>query len=149
MLRKHLATALMRWAMLFTAMAPMPAALAADATVIADGQHDFDFNLGDWKVRAKYRHEAPDGTVTWTDITGTAKVTKIWDGKAQLEEINADGGSSHFQVVVLFLYNPQTHEWNKSLAASSDGQLGTPMFGGSKTAWRRFTIRSSITAKPL
>src|SRR5580698_8107691 len=99
---------------------PAPAG-EVSAAALQDGQHDFDFNLGSWKTHIRYLRKAPD---TWTEFDGTAVVRKVWDGRAQLEEIEADGATGHFEALVLFLYNPQSHQWSKAFASSGDGELG-------------------------
>jgi hypothetical protein len=113
-----------------------PAALWADerAAVSAasnprDPQHDFDFNLGRWKVHIAALHQPANGAGRWNTFDGTAVVRKVWDGRSQLEEIQADGAAGHLEALVLFLYNAQSHQWSKAFAASGDGQLGQPMFG--------------------
>lgn len=92
-----------------------------------DGRHDFDFNLGSWKTHIRILHKSAG---TWSTFDGTAMVRKVWSNGAQLEEIEADGDSGHLEALVLFLYDPQSHQWSKSFASSSDGTLGTPMVGG-------------------
>ncbi len=101
----------------------------ASAVTSHDGQHDFDFNLGSWKTHIRYLRKAPN---IWTEFDGTAIVRKVWDGRAQLEEIEADGATGHFEALILFLYNPQSHQWSKAFANSSDGELGQPMTGAFK-----------------
>ncbi len=93
-----------------------------------DGQRDLDFNIGSWRTHIRVLRALPTGP-TWAELDGTAVVRKIWSGRAQLEEIEADGSMGHFEALVLFLYDPQSHQWSKSFANSSDGQLTQPMTG--------------------
>jgi hypothetical protein len=93
-----------------------------------DGQHDLDFNIGSWSTHIRVLRALPTG-LTWAELNGTAVVRKIWSGRAQLEEIEADGSMGDFEALVLFLYDPKSHQWSKSFANSSDGQLTQPMTG--------------------
>jgi hypothetical protein len=40
-------------------------------------------------------------------LDGTVVVRKVWDGRGELEEIEADGPTGHWEGLNLFLYNPQ------------------------------------------
>lgn len=91
-----------------------------------DGQHDFDFNFGTWHTHMKRRQHPLSGSDTWIELNGTVVVRKIWDGRAQLEEVEADGPNGHFEDLGLFLYDPQAHQWNMNFANSRTGILGVP-----------------------
>jgi hypothetical protein len=99
------------------------------ASVQRDGQHDFDFNFGTWKTHIKRLQNPLTGSKTWVDLEGIVEVTKIWNGRAQLEEIEAGGPTGHFEGLTVFLYNRETHQWNQNFASSSSGTLGTPAVG--------------------
>jgi hypothetical protein len=100
-----------------------------DATTKCDGQHDFDFNLGTWKTHIRRLVHPLTGSTTWTELNGTVVVRKVWDGRAELEEIEADGPSGHFEGLTLFLYDPSAHQWSMNFADSTNGTLGTPTVG--------------------
>ncbi len=94
-----------------------------------DGQHDFDFNLGTWHTHIKRLQHPLAGSAAWTEMQGTVVVKKVWDGRAQLEEIEADGAAGHFEGLTLFLYNPEAHQWSQVFAKSTDGTLAQPAIG--------------------
>ena len=111
-------------------LASAQAASAATASqTLRDGQHDFDFHLGKWKTHITHLQHPLTGSTTWIKADGTLVARKVWDGRAQLEELEADGSSGHIEDMLLFLYNPESHQWSLNAAASSDGSLGQPMFG--------------------
>jgi hypothetical protein len=58
---------------------------------IRDGQHEFDFNLGTWKTRISRLQHPLTGSKSRVDMEGTVTVRPVWGGRAQLEEIEADG----------------------------------------------------------
>jgi hypothetical protein len=91
-----------------------------------DGQHDFDFNFGTWHTHMKRLQHPLSGSNTWIELNGTVVVRKVWDGRAQLEEVEADGPNGHFEDLGLFLYNPQAHQWSLNFANSRTGVLGVP-----------------------
>ncbi len=94
-----------------------------------DGQHDFDWELGSWKIHIKRLQHPLTGSSTWTELNGTVVCRKVWDGKANLAEINADGPSGHLEFLALRLYNPQSRQWANIFASSNSGTLSVPMFG--------------------
>ena len=60
---------------------------------LRDGQHDFDFNIGTWKAHIRRLLDALAGSNDWVDLNGTVHVRKIWNGRAQLEDIEVDGST--------------------------------------------------------
>jgi len=94
-----------------------------------DGQHDFDFEFGSWKARLSRLQNPLTGSSTWLDYEGTSVVRKVWDGRANLGELDVDGPSGHIQGLTLRLYNPQSRQWNISWANAGDPTLGQPMTG--------------------
>ena len=104
---------------------------AAAAGATRDGQHDFDFNLGVWKTHITRNMTPLTGRTELVELHGTVRVRPVWNGKAMLEEIEADGPRGHWQAMTLFLYNPQTRQWSMSFANSANGKLDVPMIGSS------------------
>ena len=94
-----------------------------------DGQHDFDFAIGTWKTHLSRRLHPLTGSSTWVEYEGTAVVRKVWNGRANLEEFEADGSAGHIEGLTLRLYNPKSHQWSDNWATSNDGTLNQPMIG--------------------
>jgi hypothetical protein len=96
---------------------------------LRDGQHDFDFNIGTWKIHIRRLLHPLSGSNDWVELNGTVHVRKIWNGRAQLEEIEADGSTGHFEGLRLFLYNPRGHQWGQYFVNSAEGVLNQPALG--------------------
>ena len=99
------------------------------AAPLRDGQHDFDFEIGTWHTHLKRRLHPLTGSNTWVEMNGTTVVRKVWNGKANLVELTADGAGSHFEGLSLRLYNPQSHQWTLNFSNAADGTLATPTIG--------------------
>jgi Protein of unknown function (DUF1579) len=97
-----------------------------------DGQHDFDFNFGTWKTHIKRILDPLSGATKSIELNGTVTVRRVWDGRAQLEEIEADGPNGHWEGMTLFLYNPQARQWSQSFVNSKSGVLTAPLLGAFK-----------------
>jgi Protein of unknown function (DUF1579) len=97
-----------------------------------DGQHDFDFNFGVWHTHIKRILDPFSTSSSTMELNGTVTVRKVWDGRAQLEEIEADGPNGHWEGLTLFLYNPQSHQWSQTFVDSKMGELNSPTIGSFK-----------------
>jgi Protein of unknown function (DUF1579) len=96
---------------------------------LRDGQHDFDFNIGIWHTHIRRMLEPFTDSTKSVELNGTVAVRKVWDGRAQLEEIEADGPNGHWEGLTLFLYNPQSHQWSQSFIDSKVATLESPLIG--------------------
>ncbi len=110
-------------------------ALAADpeptqAAITRDGAHDFDFDFGVWHTEITRRLHPLSGSTESMMLTGTVTISKVWGGKAQLEEIEADGPKGHWEGMSLFLYDPVARQWSQTFIGSSSG-IFTPGLVGS------------------
>jgi hypothetical protein len=95
-----------------------------------DGQHDFDFELGSWKIHLKRLVHPLTGSTTWVEFDGTSVTRKVWDGRSQLEEFETDSSAGgHIEGLTLRLYDPQTHQWSLYWATSKSGTIGVPTVG--------------------
>jgi hypothetical protein len=95
-----------------------------------DGRHDFDFEIGTWKSHGSRLLHPLTGSTTWVDFDGTSVVRKIWNGRANLVELEADGpAAGHIENLSLRLYDPQSHQWSLYYASSKGGTLSVPAVG--------------------
>jgi hypothetical protein len=99
---------------------------------LQDGQHDFDFNIGVWHTHARRIVDPFSPASSSYELDGTVTVRKVWDGKAQLEEIEADGPKGHWEGLTLFLYDPKSKEWSQNYVDSKSGVLDPPLIGSFK-----------------
>jgi hypothetical protein len=94
-----------------------------------DGQHDFDFEFGDWKIQLKRRLKPLTGSTTWVEYEGSSIVRKVWNGAANLGELNVSGPAGRIEGLSLRTYNPQSRQWNITWSNRADGAVGSPMVG--------------------
>ena len=114
-----------------------------------DGQHDFDFNIGTWKTQISRLQHPLTGSATWVKWNGTVVVRKVWDGRANLEELKIDGPTGHIEGLTLRLYNPQSHQWNLSWSNSSDGTLDQPLTGEFKNGRGVFFQQTQFNGRTI
>jgi len=104
-------------------------AARAGAETPRDGQHDFDFEIGTWRTHLKRLAHPLSGSNEWLEYEGVTIVRKVWNGRANLVELTADGPDGHFEGLNLRLYNPRSRQWSLNFANSSGGTLGQPTIG--------------------
>jgi hypothetical protein len=109
------------------------------ADTLRDGQHDFDFELGSWKIHLKKLMHPLTNSTTWVEFDGTSATRKVWDGRSQLEEFETDSPTAgHIEGLTLRLYSPQAHQWNLNWATSKTGSFGQPTIGEFKNGRGEF-----------
>jgi hypothetical protein len=119
------------------------------ASTERDGQHDFDFELGSWKIHLKRRLHPLTGSDTWVEFDGTSVTRKVWDGRSQIEEFETDGAGGHIEGLTLRLYNPQSHQWSLSWANSKNGALVVPQIGQFKNGQGEFYAQDMLDGKSI
>ncbi len=64
-----------------------------------DGQHDFDFEIGAWKVRLLRPLHPLSGSTTSVEYQDESVVPRICNGRANLVEVEAGGPEGHIEVL--------------------------------------------------
>jgi hypothetical protein len=114
-----------------------------------DGQHDFDFEIGTWKTHLRRLVHPLTGSNTWVEYEGTTVVRKVWNGRANLVELEADGPAGHFEGLNLRLYNPQSHQWSLNFANSNGGSLSQPTIGEFKNGRGEFFDQETLNGRAI
>jgi hypothetical protein len=111
------------WCVLAAVSLPCPATAQS-------GQRDFDFEIGRWHTRLSRLVRPLSGSTTWVDYAGTTVVRKVWDGQANLVELDVKGPDGRIQGLSLRLYDPRSRQWSLNFASSRSGTLSPPVYGG-------------------
>lgn len=129
--------------------APQTTPPAAEAPAVRDGQCDFDFEAGTWKIHLKRLLHPLTGSTTWVEFDGTSVTRKVWDGKAWLEEFETSGPSGKVEGLTLRTYNPLAHQWRLYWANSKDGLLGPPTIGEFKDGRGEFYDQEDYNGRSI
>jgi hypothetical protein len=100
---------------------------ALPVPALRDGQHDFDFEIGTWKIHLSRRVKRLEGSNDWVEFDGTSVTKPLWNGKADIEQFETDSKDLHIEGLTMRVYNPTTHQWSLYWASASDPDLGTPI----------------------
>ncbi len=120
------------------------------APATRDGQHDFDFEVGSFKIHLKRLLHPLTGFTSWVEFDGTSVTRKVWDGRAQLEEFETDSAvAGHIEGLTLRLYNPQSHQWSLYWANSKGGPIDPPQIGEFKNGRGEFYAQDTLNGKSI
>ena len=117
-----------------------------------DGQHDFDFLMGSWKIHLKQLKRPLTGSNEWVEFDGTTVCKKVWDGKAEIEEFSVDSAqtNTHILGLALRLYNPASHQWSIYWANAAKGAMGgPPVVGEFKDGHGEFYDQEEINGRVI
>jgi hypothetical protein len=92
-------------------------------------QHDFDWDIGTWKMHISRLSPPLSGSKAWAKMDGVTVNSKVWNGLANLAEVEANGAGGHLELLALRLYNPEFKQWSIYFATSKVGALSVLCIG--------------------
>jgi hypothetical protein len=122
---------------------------SGDAAREWGGQHDFDWDIGTWKVHMRRLLHPLTGSTTWVEYNGTDVVRKVWDGRANLGEVELNGPAGHLELLTLRLYNPETRQWSINISSSTSGTLSPPAIGEFKNGRGEFYDQEPFNGRTI
>jgi hypothetical protein len=103
---------------------------AAPSAAPGDGQHDFDWEIGNWATHVRVLRNPLSGAAPdWAEFRGTSLVKPILGGRANSVELSVKNDKSAIEGVSLRLYNPQARQWSLNYATVRGGVLTAPVYG--------------------
>lgn len=128
---RKILTASLSAALLFATAASGTAAPSPASSAMADGQRDFDWEIGTWRttvqVLADPLSESPD---EWLRFSGTSTVRPLADRRANVVELEVSGSDGSIDALNLRLYEPQAQQWSLTFVNLRDGLLTPAVYGG-------------------
>jgi hypothetical protein len=135
-------TLMLSWIALAAALWLLPPFGAAAAeppkAELHDGQHDFDFELGRWKITLKRLKNPLHGSHEWVEFSGTSTTRPLWDGRSQVEEFEVDAPEGHIEGMTVRLYSPVSRQWSLYWANQKNGHFDVPTIGEFKNGRGEF-----------
>ena len=101
---------------------------SSETVAVRDGQRDFDFAHGSWRVGLRRLTKPLTGSAEWVEYEGTSVCRPVWDGRANLDEfrVHAPSTGATIDGLTLRLYNTDTGEWSLYWANAANGALAMP-----------------------
>jgi hypothetical protein len=88
--------------------------------------HDFDFQIGIWRVELERLARRLAGSHDWRSYRGSLVVQRLWNGRANVGELDVRRGADRIETIVLRTYNPQTRQWSDYGVDTTDGSVLFP-----------------------
>lgn len=116
------------WHLLWIASySKMPDAKRSEAAAgVAGDAANFDFQVGTWHVALKRLAQRLAGSRDWRTYTGSLVVRRLWNGRANVGELDVRRGSDRIAYVMLRTYNPRTGQWSDYAVDTGDGSVLFP-----------------------
>ena len=135
---------------LVIALARPASATQSDSAAASNAQqHAFDFEFGSWKAHISRLKRPLTGSTDWVEYDGTSVVRRVWNGRANLGELEVSGPAGRIEGLSLRTYNPQSRQWHISWSNSADGTVGPPMIGGFKNGRGEFYNQETLDGRAI
>lgn len=100
------------------------------AAAARDGQHDFDWEIGNWATHVRVLRNPLSGAAPdWAEFRGTSLVKPILGGRANSVELSVKNDKGAIEGVSLRLYSSQSRQWSLNYATVRGGVMTAPVFG--------------------
>ena len=110
--------------------ATLAAVAAAEKPAVGrDGQSDFAFFVGTWKLHNRRLTKPLIGATTWYEFDCTSVARHIWNGRASMDDLECDTPKGHVQGMTLRLYNPESRQWSLYWVNSARPVMDVPVVG--------------------
>jgi hypothetical protein len=129
--------------------ATRPVVATALPATTRDGQHDFDFEIGAWKTHVRRLQKPLSGSTTWVEYEGTTVVRPVWNGRANLVELDVAGPAGQIEGLSLRLYDPDSRRWSLHFASSHDGAMSPPTIGAFENGRGEFIGHETIGGRDV
>lgn len=96
----------------------------------ASSQNDFDFHVGNWKIRNRLLKTRLKKSDDWLEFESICRTRKILNGLGNINEYQFQKNALPFdEGMVLRLFNPKTKLWTINWADSKAVELDIPVIG--------------------
>ncbi len=114
-----------------------------------DGQHDFDFEIGSWTTELSRLVSPLSGSSEWAQYRGTSEVRSIWDGAANLVELDVTATTGRIRALSLRLYDPASRQWSLHSASIRGGGISPPAVGQFTDGRGEFLSEEELDGRPI
>lgn len=117
---------------------------------VRTGADDFDFLIGEWRVRHRRLKERLTGSTEWIEFGGTTTVRKILGGNGNMDENRIDLPNDPYLAVTLRLFDPAKERWFIYWVDSRMPEaLDPPMVGGFNDGRGVFYANDTFHGRPI
>ena len=121
-------------------------AIQASAT---SSEHDFDFLVGDWKLRNRKLKSRLTHSDEWTEFESAVEMHQILGGKGNIDKYTELVSGKPYEGVALRLFNAKTKLWSIYWADSNSGALDPPVVGSFANKVGHFFARDTYKGQNI
>jgi hypothetical protein len=122
-------------------------ALAIQASATSS-EHDFDFLVGDWKLRNRKLKSRLTHSDEWTAFESRVEMRQILGGMGNIDKYTESHGKP-YEGVALRLFNARTKLWSIYWADSNSGALDPPVVGSFANKVGHFFARDTYKGQNI
>jgi hypothetical protein len=120
------------------------------SSTVADGQHDFDWEIGSWRTTVRVLAEPlSESADEWLQFAGTSVVRPLLDRRANVVELKISGPNGRIDGLNLRLYEPQAKRWSLTFVNMRDGLLTPAVYGGFRDGVGEFYGDDQLGGRPI
>jgi len=123
-------------------------ALSIQASVMSS-EHDFDFLVGDWKLRNRKLKSRLTHSNEWTAFESTVEMHQILGGMGNIDKYTELVSGKPYEGVALRLFNAKTKLWSIYWADSKSGALDPPVVGSFANKVGHFFARDTYKGQNI
>ena len=113
------------------------------------GAQDFDFFVGDWKIRHHQLRARLAGDTEWLEFDGTTTMRKFLNGLGNLDETEIRSPRGHYHGATLRLFDPAAGTWSIYWMDSRNPHIDTPMVGRFENGIGLFFADEDFEGRPI
>ena len=123
-------------------------ALAIQASATSS-EHDFDFLVGDWKLRNRKLKSRLTHSDEWTEFESAVEMRQILGGMGNIDKYTELVSGKPYEGVALRLFNAKTKLWSIYWADSNSGALDPPVVGSFANKVGHFFARDTYKGQAI
>jgi hypothetical protein len=123
-------------------------ALAIQASATSS-EHDFDFLVGDWKLRNRKLKARLTHSGEWTEFESAVEMHQILGGMGNIDKYTELVSGKPYEGVALRLFNAKTKLWSIYWADSISGALDPPVMGSFANKVGHFFARDTYKGQNI
>jgi hypothetical protein len=112
-------------------------------------QNDFDFLVGQWKLKDKKLKSRFNNSNEWIEFESTVEMRKLLHGIGNMDIYRTTVEGKPFEGVALRLFNPKTKLWSIYWADSKVGVMDPPVVGSFEGNIGRFYCKDKFNGKDI
>ncbi|HEY5805107.1 MAG TPA: hypothetical protein VIT90_15575 [Lysobacter sp.] len=112
-------------------------------------RNDFDYLVGNWKLRNRKLKSRLTGSTEWTDFESRVEMHQILDGLGNIDKYTENSAGKPYEGVALRLFDPATRLWSIYWADGNSGRLDPPVVGSFENKVGHFFARDTYKGRKI